>query len=65
MGVNILTADATPLGLGSICQNSAFSEHGHVAYQFKGNHEMQLHGSKYFARRSLLDPYDPWDGVNR
>ena len=29
------------------------SEHGHVAYQVKGNHEMQQHGSKYFARRPL------------
>ena len=25
---------------------SIFSEHDHVAYQFKGNHEMQQHGSK-------------------
>ena len=26
------------LGMGSIGQNSTFSENGHVAYQFKGNH---------------------------
>ena len=26
-------------------------EHGHVAYQIKGNLEMQQHVSKYFARR--------------
>ena len=25
--------------MGSIGQNSTFPEHGHVAYQFKGNHE--------------------------
>ena len=28
-----------------------FTEHGHVAYQVKGNQEMQLHSSKYFAHR--------------
>ena len=32
------------LGIGSIGQESTFSEHGHVAYQIKGNHEMQQHG---------------------
>ena len=42
------------LGLGSIGQNSTFSEHGHVAYQIKSNHEMQQYGCKYFARRSPL-----------
>ena len=31
------------LGLGSIDRKSTFSEHGHVAYQIKGNHEMQQH----------------------
>ena len=53
MVANILPADPPPptLGMGSIGQNSAFSEHGHVAYQIKWNHEMQQHGSKYFARR--------------
>ena len=40
------------LGMGSIGQNSNFSEHGHVAYQIKGNHESQ-HGSKYVARRPI------------
>ena len=25
------------IGVGSKCQNSTFSEHGHVAYQIKGN----------------------------
>ena len=38
--------------------NSTFSEHGHVAYQIKWNHEMQQHGSKYFAHRPPLPP-DP------
>ena len=33
-----------------------FSEHGHVAYQIKCNHEMQQHCSKYFARRPLSIP---------
>ena len=33
-----------PLGIGSIGQTSSISEHGHVAYQIKGNHEMQQHG---------------------
>ena len=41
---NILPADP-PLILGSKCQNSTFSEHGHVAYQINGNHEMQQHGN--------------------
>ena len=41
-----LSADTPPpptLGLGSIDRKSTFSEHGHVAYQIKGNHEMQQH----------------------
>ena len=39
-------------GLGSKGRNSTFlSEHCHVACQIKGNHEMQQHSSKYFARR--------------
>ena len=38
-------------GIGSIGQKLTFSEHGHVAYQIKGNNEMQQHGSKYFAGR--------------
>ena len=28
-----------PLTMGSMGQNSTFSEHGHVAYQIKDNHE--------------------------
>ena len=37
---------------GTIGQNSTFSEHGHVAFQIKWNHEMQQHGSKCFVCRS-------------
>ena len=40
--------------MGSIGQNSTFSDHGHV----KGILEMQQHGSKYFACSSPL-PHDP------
>ena len=36
--------------------SSTFSEHGHVAYQIKGNHKMQQHGSTYFAHRPFADP---------
>ena len=48
----------------SIGQNSIFLEHGHVAYQNKGNHEMQQHGSKSFARRPP-SPRTLGDGVKR
>ena len=61
MVANILPTDPlapTTQGMGSIGQNSTFSEHGHVAYQFKGNQEMQPHGSNYFNRRPP-SPYDP------
>ena len=57
---NILPTDPPPplltLGMGSIGQNSNFSERGHVTNQIKGNHQMQQHGRKYFARRPLPDP---------
>ena len=51
-GRNMCPQTPTPLTLvmGSIGQNLTCLEHGHVAYQIKGNHEMQQHGSKYFAR---------------
>ena len=51
---NILPAYPLPKNHrdGTIGQNSTFSEHGHVAYQIKWNHEMQQHCSKYFVRRS-------------
>ena len=53
MEANILTPDLYPLtlGLGSKGQNSTFLEHGHVAYQIKGNPKMQQYGIKYFVRR--------------
>ena len=59
MIANILPADPTllTLGMGSISQNSTFSEHGHVAYHIKGNHQMQQHGSKYFAHRPSPRPW--------
>ena len=65
---NILPADFTPLptelppphtpppptlGMGSIGQKSAFSEHGHVSYQIKENHEC----SSIVANILLADPY--------
>ena len=59
MVANILPAYCPPpptLGMGSICQNSTFSEHGHAEYQIKSNHQMQQHGSKLFACRPLPDP---------
>ena len=49
MVANILPADS--LG-GSKGQNSTFSEHGHVAYQIKGNHKR----SNTVASILLADP---------
>ena len=59
MVANSLVSKPPPrtLGIGSIGRNSTFSDIGHVIFQIKWNHEMQQHGSKYFARRAL--PYDP------
>ena len=63
MVANILSADPSlTLGMGLLGQHSTFSEHGHVAYQIKGNHQMQQRGSKYIACRPLSDL---GDGVNR
>ena len=41
MVANVLPADPPPLtkGMGPEGKNSTFSEHGHVAYQIKENHE--------------------------
>ena len=53
MVANILPTDPGD-GVG---RSKKKSEHFHVAYQNKGNHETQQHGSKYFARRP---PPRPW-----
>ena len=42
-GSNYFAIDPHPtLGMGSVGQNSTFSEHGHVAYQVKENHECSI-----------------------
>ena len=57
MVASILPADPfLTLLFGSKGQNTTFSEHDHVAYQIKGNQQMQQYGSKYFAGRPLPDP---------
>ena len=44
MVANILPADPSlTLGMRSIVKKSTFSEHGRVAYQIEGNHQMQHH----------------------
>ena len=58
MVANILPADTTQrhpatLGMGSVGQNSTFSEHGHVAYQIKENQEC----SNMVATILPSDPY--------
>ena len=64
---NILPAYPLPQNPrdGTIGQNSTFSEHGHVAYQIKWNHEMQQHGSNIFVRRSPHTHTLAPDRVNR
>ena len=37
-------------------ESSTFSEHGHIAYQIKGNHQIQQHGSTYSAHRPFPNP---------
>ena len=52
------------LGMGSVGQNSTYSEYGHVAYQMKQNKEC----SKMVANILPADPLPhpgPGDGVNR
>ena len=63
MVANILLADPYPqaLGMGSIGQNSTFSEHGHVAYQIKENHEC----SNTLADILPTDLPLPWGLVHR
>ena len=56
---NILPADPPfNLQMGSVGQNSTFSEHSHVAYQIKENQEC----SNMVAN---ILPADPGDRVNR
>ena len=58
MVANSLPADPhDPRGWG---QNSVFSEHGHVAYQIKGNHEF----SNMVTKILPTQPH-PGDAVNR
>ena len=56
------TPNPLTLGMGAIGQKSTSSEHSYVAYQIKGNHEMQHYGRKYFVRRPPF-PHDRrrWD----
>ena len=56
MEANILSADPLDPRDGVNRSKVNFFRYGHVAYQIKGNHEMQQHGSKYFARRPLPTP---------
>ena len=66
MVTNVLPADTSPTtrGDGLRGQKSTFSEHGHVAYQVKGNHEC----SNMVANILPADPpppLDPGGGFNR
>ena len=54
MVANILPRDSTPSPHPG-GQNSTFSEHGHVAYQIKGNHKC----SNMLANILPADPLDP------
>ena len=56
-----LPADPPPptVEMGSIDKMSTFSEHGHIAYQIKWDHEIQQHGSKLFWPHTSPSPYDP------
>ena len=62
-GSNYFARRPHPLDMGSVCQNSTFSEHGNVAYQIKENHEF----SNMIANilRTDAPPPDPGDGVYR
>ena len=61
MVANILPADTPTLGMESVGQNPTFSEHGHVAYQMKENHECR----NMVANILPTDTPDPGDRVNR
>ena len=50
------------LGMGSVGQNSTFSEHGHVAYQTKENHECGYMVAIFCPQTSThpITPTRPW-----
>ena len=51
--------------MGLIGKNLTFLDHGHIAYQLKGNRKIKQHGSKYFALRSNYPPQlRPWGLVH-
>ena len=60
MVANILPTNPLPppLDPGNVVNrsNSTFSEHGHVAYQIKGNHEMQQHGTNILPAHPTHPP---------
>ena len=43
-------------GMGSVGQNSIFSEHGHVTYQIKENQGCNNMAAKYFVRKPPPPP---------
>ena len=45
--------------MGSVDQNSTFSEHGHLAYKIKVNHEFNNMVANILHADSAL-PQDPW-----
>ena len=55
-----------PVGIRVKCRNSTFSEHGHVAYQIKENHEINAATWKQIFRpQTALPPPPCWEWVNR
>ena len=61
MVANILRADPPPtLGIGSVGQNSTFSEHDHVAYQNKKNQECSIMVANMLPTNPLPPPHRPW-----
>ena len=66
MVANILLADILNPGDG-VANRSKFNffRTWSCCISIQREHEMQQHGSKYFARRPLPHPLDPGDGVSR
>ena len=56
MVANILPAYPPDPAVGVKRSKLNFSEHSYVAYQIKGNHQMQQHGIECFAPIPLTDP---------